>query len=62
VPHLHRTGKSVVFCWVPGHTNLPGNEDADAATKVVALYGPLTSDQALGSDVLAFLSHAVLSL
>jgi hypothetical protein len=31
-PHLHKAGKLVVFYWVPGHTGLPGgNEAADVA-------------------------------
>jgi hypothetical protein len=24
--HLHKSGKSVVFCWILGHSGLPGNE------------------------------------
>jgi hypothetical protein len=52
--HLQKAGKSVVFCWVRGHTVLPGSERA-------ALNRNLTSDRALGSDFRTFLYHAVLS-
>jgi hypothetical protein len=52
--HLQKAGKSVVFCWVRGHTVLPGSERA-------ALNRNLTSDRALGSDFRTFLYRAVLS-
>jgi hypothetical protein len=35
--HFHVARKSVVFCWVPGHTDLPGK----AAAKASALLGNL---------------------
>jgi hypothetical protein len=35
--HLHKAGKYVRICWVPGHTSLPGNEAAEAATKEAIL-------------------------
>jgi hypothetical protein len=53
--HLQKAWKSLVFCWVPGHTGLPGIEAADAVAKAAALHGTLTSDRALGSDVRTFL-------
>jgi hypothetical protein len=56
--HLHRAGKSAVFCWIPGHSGLPGNEAATPA----ALHGPLASDRGLGSDIRAFLRRAGLSM
>jgi hypothetical protein len=61
VAHLHKSGKSVVFWWVPGHTGLLGNEAANAAAKVATLHGTLASDRALGSYVCTFLYRAVLS-
>jgi hypothetical protein len=48
--NLHDAQKSVVFCCMPGHTSLPGNEPAEEVTLLMNL----TSDQALGGDVHAF--------
>jgi hypothetical protein len=59
--HLQKAGKYVVFCWVRGHTGLPGNEAAGAAAKAASLLGNVTSDRAFGSDFHAFLYCAVLS-
>jgi hypothetical protein len=59
--HLQKVGKSLVFCWVPGHTGLSISKATDAAAKVVALHGNLTSDRALGSGFHTFLHCAVLS-
>jgi hypothetical protein len=57
VSHLYKAGNSV-YCWVPGHIRLPGKE---AAAKSAALHGILSSNRALGIDVSAFLSRAVLA-
>jgi hypothetical protein len=58
--HHQRAGKSVVFYWVPRHTGLSGNKTPDTAGKAADLYGSITSDKALGSDVRTFLHGAVL--
>jgi hypothetical protein len=39
VSRLHKAGKSVDFCWVPGPVSLLGNETANAWTKEVASHG-----------------------
>jgi hypothetical protein len=43
--HLHKAGKHVGFCWVPGPTSPPGNEAAEAVTKEASVLRNLTSDQ-----------------
>jgi ribonuclease HI len=37
--HLEKSGKSIVFCWIPSHVGIPGNENADRAAKL-ALSSP----------------------
>ena len=39
--HLTNNGKTITFCWIPSHVNIPGNEKADAAAKS-ALSFPIT--------------------
>jgi hypothetical protein len=41
---LPMAGKSVLFCWIPGHTGLPGNEATSASAKEASLIWNLTSD------------------
>jgi hypothetical protein len=36
VSSLQKAGKSLMFCWVLGHTGLPGNETTSAADEVAA--------------------------
>jgi len=31
--HLANNGKSIIFCWIRSHVNIPANEKADAAAK-----------------------------
>ena len=35
-------GKSITFCWSPGHVNIQGNEDADKAAKLAAARDVIT--------------------
>ena len=38
---LEKNGKNIIFCWIPSHVGILGNEKADAAAKS-ALSLPLT--------------------
>jgi len=31
--HLANSGKTIIFCWIPSHVNIRGNERADTAAK-----------------------------
>lgn len=57
--NLHKAVKSVVICWMHGHTGLPDNEITNAIY-VCAVYVNVMSGQDLGSDVCAFLHLSVL--
>jgi hypothetical protein len=48
VYHLHNVAESVVICWVPKHTGLPGNKCVDVTVKEDAVLGKLISDKASG--------------
>jgi hypothetical protein len=49
--HLHKERKSVVFCWIPGHKDLPGNKTTKAATIEADLCSNLMPAKALEGDV-----------
>jgi len=50
--HLTSNGKTTVFCWIPSHVNIRGNERADAAAKSV-LSLPITNMKLPGHEVIA---------
>ena len=48
---LTNCGKSIVFCWIPSHVNIRGNERADTAAKS-ALSLPITNMKLPGCDLI----------
>jgi hypothetical protein len=58
VSDLRNSGMSLVFCWVPGHSGLPGNGAAHA-TSMSQMFVSYT---ALGSDVFTCLHLSDLTL
>jgi hypothetical protein len=59
--YLNKAGNSDMFCSIPGHMDMAGNEVADAAARENVLQGNLSSERALGDDVHTYLICAVLS-
>lgn len=47
VPHLHRVGKSVVFCWIHGITGLLGNKAINMTAVSAVLHRFLASVELL---------------
>jgi ribonuclease HI len=48
---LSSRGASVVFCWVPGHVGIKGNELADAAAKNALLRADIDDQRILPNDL-----------
>lgn len=51
VSHLRKSGKSVVYCWIHGHSVLPGSEACQCSSESEALHETLVSGRILRSDV-----------
>jgi hypothetical protein len=57
----HKSGKSVVFYWIPDDIDLLGIEAASGAVKEATLHRTLTTDRALRSYIHSFPYRTVLS-
>ena len=53
--HLTNNGKMIIFCWIPSHVNIRGNEKADAAAKS-ALSFPVTKMKLPACDLIPRIS------
>ena len=53
--HLTNNGKTIIFCWIPSHVNIRGNEKADAAAKS-ALSFPVTKMKLPACDLIPRIS------
>jgi len=54
--HLTSNGKTIMFCWIPSHVNIPGNEKADAAANL-ALTFPITNMKLPEYDLIPHISE-----
>ena len=43
--HFTNNGKTIIFCWIPSHVNIPGNEKADVSKVVVVVLNALELDE-----------------
>jgi len=51
IHHLHSNNYDVVFCWIPSHIGIAGNEKADQAAKSVLNLPNITSYPLPYSDI-----------
>jgi ribonuclease HI len=56
---LLQHGHTIVFCWIPGHTGIDGNEAADTAARIGALNMTAICGRTLASDTRAILLRNV---
>ena len=57
---LTNNGKTIVFCWIPGHVNIRGNEKADTAAKS-ALSLPVTNMKLPSCELISYVSKFCLA-
>jgi len=53
--HLTNNGKTIIFCWILSHINIPVNEKADAAAKS-PLSLPITNMKIPAHDLISRIS------